>query len=406
MASCVCAEEYELEYRYAYPPTTEGQRLIPMIKPDEKLSAEPKYGSLKPIYVTAKFGNEKNNLYTMVFDESKGADSGYDIIYIDRNNNEDLTDDPPVQMQGYGAIRPIGVINFGPVEILLKYGDKIQPYNFVVQFQMIGKEELQSGSKVLTGVFANLNPARHYLGDIQAGDSSVKIMIEDLNGNGIFNDLYKVQPIETRNDRLYATSDGVSIKYENIDLWQSNFYAKFIQIDKDWYSMDISEDGKKISLEKADTKFGTIRIPYYVETLRLSSENGIITLHSKGDFVGGTSLEFQVPVGVYQLYDYTNLSSLDHNITASGTNSGKKFRVNNGEILDLKIGPPLIINIDSFPPGNIKAGSIDIFSLTFTGQAGEVVTNLQNIKSNLPKPTFKAVDESGKVVEEGSFEYG
>jgi hypothetical protein len=44
--------------------------------------------------------------------------------------------------------------------------------------------------------------------------------------------------------------------------------------------------------------------------------------------------------------------------------------------------------------------------LTFSGQAGEVFTNISESAKQLPRPTFKAVDENGKVVAESSFEYG
>jgi len=57
------------------------------------LPKEPKYCSTNPLYVNITFGQEGKNSMLCAFDESKGTGKGYDIVYVDENMNNDLTDE-------------------------------------------------------------------------------------------------------------------------------------------------------------------------------------------------------------------------------------------------------------------------------------------------------------------------
>ena len=63
-------------------------------RPRELLSKEPEYKSARPLYSAVELGDAKDRFITLVVDESKGSGSGYDTLYVDANNNGDLTDDP------------------------------------------------------------------------------------------------------------------------------------------------------------------------------------------------------------------------------------------------------------------------------------------------------------------------
>jgi len=53
-----------------------------------------------------------------------------------------------------------------------------------------------------------------------------------------------------------------------------------------------------------------------------------------------------------------------------------------------------------------KVGDTVDLSLTLSGQDGEIYTNVMKGNDRPPAPTFKIVDESGKTVASGAFEYG
>ncbi|RMD85527.1 MAG: hypothetical protein D6813_16155, partial [Calditrichaeota bacterium] len=59
--------------------------------PREPLLKLPEFKSNHPRYGTLILGNGNDSLFTIILDESK--QEGFSYLYIDKNNNEDLTDD-------------------------------------------------------------------------------------------------------------------------------------------------------------------------------------------------------------------------------------------------------------------------------------------------------------------------
>jgi len=59
----------------------------------DRTLVEPKYASTSPAYRFLAFGPEGKTVMAMVIDESGGAGTGVDTLYVDLNANRDLTDD-------------------------------------------------------------------------------------------------------------------------------------------------------------------------------------------------------------------------------------------------------------------------------------------------------------------------
>jgi len=74
-----------------------------------------------------------------------------------------------------------------------------------------------------------------------------------------------------------------------------------------------------------------------------------------------------------------------------------------GEVTALKIGPPLVAKVDA----EEAKGRIVSLGLGIQGQGGEAYYPgaAKNGKA-VPAPTFKILDEAGKVLAAASFEYG
>jgi hypothetical protein len=66
------------------------QWLYPLDEPNEMLVSEPAYGSKKRIYYAARYGDAKDNTYTVVIDESAGTGTGFNTLYADLNNDNRL----------------------------------------------------------------------------------------------------------------------------------------------------------------------------------------------------------------------------------------------------------------------------------------------------------------------------
>ena len=415
----VCAEEYELKYKAVNPNLRTfyiaGQSLRAMSEPEEELSAKPELKSRIPVYVAVTLGNGKDQ-YTLILDESNGTGAGYDVLYVDSNNNEDLTDDSVIPLR---IPNNNGMKQFGPIEVMIKYDDIMEPYYFYLDYQRMDTPVLHENSKFLENMYLRLIPGGYFTGTANIGNSKYMISVVDFNGNGIFNEPFNVKPeVKAPDGRLYAVGDQVLFTVDANRAKMSFYfypYSNYINLDGKWYSVDVSSDGRKMEINKADIDLGTIRVPYQLNSLQLVSENGVITVNGRNilDPKGKITYEYEVPTGTYKLFAYTmrmRKSGEEWFCNASGTESVEQFQVKKGEVFDLKLGYPFIMNVSCLPLSgqqkNIEAGDTVLLSLTFSGQAGEVFTNITKSGKQLPRPTFKAVDESGKVVSEGSFEYG
>ncbi len=88
--------------------------------PHELLSKEPEYKSEEVLYGFLALGNAEDNKFTFVIDD---LESETWIVYFDKNNNEDLTDDvAPLKNEGTGKFATILSLE---VPVLLKSGDRL-----------------------------------------------------------------------------------------------------------------------------------------------------------------------------------------------------------------------------------------------------------------------------------------
>jgi len=160
--------------------------------------------------------------------------------------------------------------------------------------------------------------------------------------------------------------------------------------------------GPPVKVAEAERAMGMLDVGTGdVEMLALSSEAGPVRLSG---FAGG---KYQVSAGRYaglqaQLAktDATGakwrLSSLE-----PGRKEGLEIRA--GETLALKLGPPLKAKIEARA---VDGGRV-LISLSLEGQAGETYSP-RAVKGNVmpPPPKLKILDESGKAILQGNFEYG
>lgn len=95
-------------------------------------------------------------------------------------------------------------------------------------------------------------------------------------------------------------------------------------------------------------------------------------------------------------------------VSATGTEKYKAVTVRKGETVELPFGPPYTPAVTaavSFQPASVKAEEAYL-AMELVGIGGEACTNMM-VKGRRPgKPDFTITDPKGKVVEQGSFEYG
>ena len=412
----VCAEEYELQFQALDLRQSniyvQGQYLRARTRSEERLSAEPRYRSRVPLYAVVGLGRGGDTRYTIALDESRGTGRGYDILYVDHNNNENLADDRRVM----GRITQRGQTqgNFGPVEVMVDYGDRTAPYYFSVRYYHSNQQRIQRRAGDVPNFQLTLQTAGYYTGVVSFGESEYQIAMVDSNCNGIFNERFKPQS-NGPDGQLYASGDHVLVDVNDDGMFEAGYmdgreaypYAKHVQVDGRWHSLEASVHGGTVDIQEPDLKIGTLDVADQSSsgTLLLASSNGILRVQA--------GQEIQVPADTYRIYSHSTSvwhSSGNWDYTARGTRASKKFKAMEGNSVAVEFGAPIVINIKTDNRyGNVsrvKAGGTVNLSVTMSGQGGEIYTSITKDKRRAPAPTFKAVNESGKTVAQGTFKYG
>jgi hypothetical protein len=177
-----------------------------------------------------------------------------------------------------------------------------------------------------------------------------------------------------------------------------------IHVKGSYYSVKMAADGSSVTLAKVEPKMGTIDAGSPDVALVAQSDYGIHNL-------SGAQGKWQVPAGKYQVVQ-VSLSRADA-AGAKWTLSGRGFdgkagdiEVRPAETLAMKFGPPLVAKVRVTPfAGTDQVG----ISYAVKGQAGELYGPVaRNDKQTAPppQPELKILDESGKVLAAGQFEFG
>jgi hypothetical protein len=126
------------------------------VLPYEPLLDEPKYRSDEPLYGYLPLGNGPDSRITFVIDE---LDRPTWVAYVDKNNNNDLTDDgPPLQNQGTGTLAVAAAVS---VDLVTASGATLrQPYHLWLWVS----ESERDGA-----LFARLYGRCHYEGRVVFG---------------------------------------------------------------------------------------------------------------------------------------------------------------------------------------------------------------------------------------------
>jgi len=115
----------------------------------------------------------------------------------------------------------------------------------------------------------------------------------------------------------------------------------------------------------------------------------------------------KVNVGVYRPWRLSIAAKQDGNswrIKSSGPWSKlKRIRVKKEQTTVLKLGPPFLVKTDV----RRRNGRMVLIAFSIIGQAGERYSpRVTKNARRLPAPKCKIVDEAGKILASGKFEYG
>lgn len=144
-------------------------------KPFEKLKKTSDYYTDQPLYGGIEVGNGQDHLFSFAIDVMTTSNEQTYLLYFDKNNNEDLTDDgPPYRNQGSGKLA--AEIKFDFEMINLDGNSFNAPYMIWIWFQ-----EVEYGSK------PTFYTRCHYAGEVQIGNENYSaIVFENNRHNGLY----------------------------------------------------------------------------------------------------------------------------------------------------------------------------------------------------------------------------
>jgi len=363
------------------------------LRPREQLAAEPVYFSKRPLYGEIQLGDSEDKRYTLVVDESKGTRSGYDTLYIDANNNEDLTDDGKVA----GKVLDDGRRTELPlVEVTVEYGGRNYPYHLRPRIYSYGETSV------------NWSSAGYCEGEVTLGGKTYKVALFDDTCNGTFNDAYEV-PREYRTmGAVYARGDTMVIDVDGDGTYAKSYkdtpemyhVGKYVSLDDTCYELEIAPNGRQITIRETDAPCGHITSEQKDFSAELIGDDGGLKLN-------GGARRVKVPVGEYRFaacsFEKKDGKDALWRIIGRGVWHQPVIEVNSMERTPLKFGPPLTADITVS-----KRGDSFSFGLEIKGQGGETYSagDIERDGRNLEPPRLVIRDEKRQIIARGRFEYG
>jgi hypothetical protein len=352
---------------------TTAQRLPQQPK---EIKALPKDASGKLTFFRIPFGGKEVLAVIVPGKPSK--------LYIDSAGTGDLSAATPLSASGEGPQQ-----QFGPT-VIVSAGRQAPK----LQFMAFGNGQLLM-----------VLPAGYYAGEATLGGQTYRVATVASVKTGRYDVV--ADPAQLRfGERDYSTLA--------IDLDRSGEFSrdvlgdgeivplgKFIKVKDVYYSVKVAADGSSVHFEKAEPKTGTLDAGTPDAELVVLGEAGFQNLSGAGG-------KWQLPVG-----KYTTLAVKLTKKDAAGTpwtieaqsEVGKlaTFEIRPGETMAVKCGAPLVAHTEATKAGDNQMS----IGLALTGQGGEQYSPAA-VQKGQPQtaPKFKILDEAGKVLATGQFEFG
>jgi hypothetical protein len=306
-------------------------------------------------------------------------------LYVDAAGTGDLTNAEPLPMT-----RTDGTVIYGPVVISLP-----------------GEKEKASIKVCIWPVKADVYvvyAGGYRTGEVTLAGQTYRVAAVDRNLNGRYDDVAHIA-----GPGALWTSDFLAIDLDRDGKFKETFLEggewlpllPGIRVGGAYYGVKVVADGSSIHLEKAAPPTAAVEIASADVVMAAVSDWGFHELKGGGkrDVAAGTyrvvglGLERTDPKGVkWTVLGYP-----------STVQKNAMIELKPGEATALKLGPPLVAKVDAAD----AKGRIVSLGLGIEGQGGEAYfPSAERNGQQLPAPSFKILDEAGKVLAAASFEYG
>jgi hypothetical protein len=379
----------------------------------------------------------------------------YNRLYFDFNHNGDLTDDKVVELSAdsnrISPTMPGGMsyasFEFPRIDLTIDVEGTKLAHSFYIQ-----------GHVYLSPTFGNVqvsvSSAIRREGDITLEGKPHHLVLLDYNSNGRFDDEITIpENIHLAAGQIYAQPGDMLLidpkvgaaaydsPYDPTTGDYRYYVSKMIPIDGRWYDLSISPNGEKLTLTPSTVPLGSVTNGNEAFHALIYGDKGFLKIQ------GTKGTPIPVPEGQWKLFSYTithanspepakpaaktaekknallellakqlagaitsgvePFGSGPSLVSATATGKCKAVTVRKGETVEFPFGPPYTPTVKAMNYG-VPLGQQEQVSLEMqlVGVSGEACTNMM-VKGGRPgKPDFTITDPDGKVVQQGSFEYG
>jgi len=365
------------------------QWFYPLDEPNETLLSEPDYSSDTQVYYAAEYGDAQDNVHTLVIDESGGTGKGYDTLYADIDNDNNL--DPNTERFSF----KLGTTSkTEPVRITLTIsagGEKVSySFNFSA-FPYTGKDKVEK-------IHANARRSTIFVGEATFGGKPCKIAIADLDSNGMFNDVEKGI---FRGDRFFVDLNGDD-EFKDPRPGEGpkeGFpYSQYARIDGKWYSVEASPSGTAVDISSAEPKLTTITAQKEIDKVTLLSDTQAHSLM----FSDGSA---EAITGTYELagVELSITDANDEKWYCRGSFREGKPQVTLTAGVETRIADALPLRVSIEPVGEGQSPTVGL-KPAITGADGATYDCPR--EGGRCRGSFEIQDANGQVVHSSAFEYG
>lgn len=380
----------------------------------------------------------------------------YDRLYFDVNHNGDLTDDKVLEGKIQKYPQPEGRmfarIGFPRLDVTIDADGTSMASSIHFSGDV-------NSSPDWGHVGIRINAGAYREGEITLEGKKRKVVLIDFNSNGRFDDEMHVATIHHSADdqgQLYPQAGDMllidpkesKIGYDSpYDVTSSDYrynVSKLVCIDGRYYDLKITPAGDRLTLNASKVATGNVTNPNNGFRALIHGKAGVLKIG------GDKDVPIPVPVGEWTLLSYvitvhespkpaepakkdaekkpnkeesalkllqetakafmSSSAPLLHParplwsmVSARATVNSKPIAVVEGKTVELPFGPPYRPVVMAEDYGNPNQQQLE---MSLIGSAGEICSNLMTYRGRPPKPEFTITDPKGKVVEQGSFEYG
>jgi len=392
------AEEFALQTRELT--ATEMQALEGMgvgvdEQPPLELKAQPTYASKKPYYALFPLGSGSptGELGTRIvaFDRSKPKAQAYDLLYIDRDGDQDLAEEKPVR----ATRSKDNVTYFEPVTLTVSLEGKTRQVGVRVRSLNFG-----SGGAPAIVFF---DPASCLEGTVRLSGKPCKVALVDGDLSGVFGDA-----VSSRGgDRLLIDLNGNG-RYDPRGSFpipaaqEIRPLSECWQVGTKWWQATVADDQRSLAVEPVEVQYGELhcRGPQLTALQLISKRYGVFTPGLKAGAA-------RLPVGEHWV-ESVQLAAKDERgrrwqLSASRLMGGDgSIAITAEQPAELDFSKPLVgsVRAQKQARGQVRLG------LELKTAGGQQVSSLTVGGRLPPEPTFTITDASGKQVDSGKFEYG